>query len=475
MAGSVSPAPVQSSVPKWCRQALVRGMAPARENRFESMEALLAALAVEPRSRRRGTAIAAAVVAAVLVAVGGYALMFDRPAVAAGPTCDGGMEQLAGVWDEPRKRQLGEAFERSVARGADVTWKSFSRIVDERARAWAAMHNETCAATHKRGVQSPEILDLRMECLARKRQEMKALADVYAETPDAKTLDRAVAAADKLSLVNRCADVTSLRAVVPPPEDPAVRSRVDSLRQRLNHARALEEAGRYEQGREYMESLKQEVDAIGYAPLAAEAGIALGTHLSLAGKAEDAEKVLFDAAKQAVLGRDWTLEAEAWLAALANYKASRRMQELASTGSIAELAVERANGDDAMRVRLATQMIWVKQGAGKVDEVPREFDRAEQLAKKSFRANSLGYAKVLRELGNYSLTLGRQHDALSYSERALDIMQATLRPDHPDIANMIFMIGIANGNLGRIKRGTRWLSVPLSFLSRSSAPNTQRR
>ena len=48
-------------------------------------------------------------------------------------------------------------------------------------RRWAAMYGETCEATHVRGEQSTEVLDLRMDCLNRNRDSLRALTDVLAD------------------------------------------------------------------------------------------------------------------------------------------------------------------------------------------------------------------------------------------------------------------------------------------------------
>ena len=50
------------------------------------------------------------------------------------------------------------------------------------------------------------------------------------------------------------------------------------MRRRLGRSRALQEAGRYSEGRDYMFLfLSLEAKFLGYAPLAAEAGHALAT------------------------------------------------------------------------------------------------------------------------------------------------------------------------------------------------------
>jgi tetratricopeptide (TPR) repeat protein len=449
IAGRISPAPAQSAVPRWCRQALLRGLAPAPADRFPELEALLAALAPHP-TRRRRLAVTAGALALLLAGAAVPSLLAGEPAASSGPRCNLGAQRLSGVWDGLERQRLREAFRRSGARGADVTWSSFSAILDGRATAWAAMHDEACAATHVRGVQSPAVLDLRMECLERKRQEMKSLVEVYAGALEASSLDRAVGAADKLSSVAACADVANLRAVTPLPDDPAVRRKVESIRGRLAHSRALYEAGRYAQGREYMTGLKQEADAVGYAPLAAEAANALATHLSHAGELKEAEKVLLAAADRAVEGSDWNQEAEAWLELLANYGRDGRVPEATLAARVADLAVRRAHGDESMQATLERHTGYiVGLTEGLHGELPHH-QRAEKLWRSSLGTRSPRYAYFLCEIGSTLVNLGRVREGLDYLERTLQLQQQILRPEHPDVGETLYAIGVAHNRLGNL-------------------------
>jgi eukaryotic-like serine/threonine-protein kinase len=449
-AWTVAPAPAGSSVPRWCRQALLRGLAEAPDDRFPSMDALLAALSPHRVSRRWQLAAGIAI-AVILPAAFAFALSRDSSDGVAAPRCDLGVQKLAGAWDPARKQKLREVFARSGAPGADTTWLAFSEILDQRAGAWAAMHNQACAATHVDGVQSPAVLDLRMECLGRRRQEMKDLVDVYADAPDAKSLDRAVRAADRLSTVSSCANVATLRAVVPLPDDPATLVAVQSIRERLSRSLALYEAGRYKQGREYMEALKKEADATGYGPVMAEAGQALARHISQV-EPDEAEKVLLDAAKQAVKAQDWALEAEILISLLANYGRAGRVPESLVAARVAELAVERARGDDALRGRLAMNTGSAELNASLTQDALRHHRLAQELSRKALGARSPAVARARKNTGTALLNLGRTREALVELEGALAIQKATLRPDHPDIADTLDSLGQGYINLGLLRK-----------------------
>ena len=78
---------------------------------------------------------------------------------------------------------------------------------------WTQVYTETCEATHVRGDQSAEVLDLRMDCLGERLASARALSDVLAGA-DGQVVDNAVAAASALPMLARCSDVPMLRAVI---------------------------------------------------------------------------------------------------------------------------------------------------------------------------------------------------------------------------------------------------------------------
>ncbi len=75
IAGRMQPPPRDTKVPAWLRKVVMRGLATRAEDRYPSMDALLADLTQPPRRRGRGLLIAALVAIVVAGAVvGGYAL-----------------------------------------------------------------------------------------------------------------------------------------------------------------------------------------------------------------------------------------------------------------------------------------------------------------------------------------------------------------------------------------------------------------
>ena len=239
--GRMRSAPAGSDVPSWLRVLLLKGLSVTASERFGSMDELLAALRKDPRAvRNRWLAIAAG---ATLLVGAGLALHRAPPAVE--PPCRGAERNLAGVWDGDRKQAVHAAFVATGNASAEDTFHRTEAALDDYARGWVLMHTDACEATQVRGDQSAEILDLRVECLGERLEELHAQVDVFAHA-DASTVDKSVKAARALARIQACADTTALRAPIRPPSDEPTRARVEALRGVLAKAKAEQRAGDYE-------------------------------------------------------------------------------------------------------------------------------------------------------------------------------------------------------------------------------------
>ena len=460
--------PAKPPLSRRCRRALERGLQRTPGDRFPSMDALLSELSHRPSFSRRYLAIAT--IAVVLAGAGSYAAIADSTDAMPRPRCDAGETRMQGVWDSSRRRLLQEAFARSAASGAEKTWIALAAILNKRAGAWSDMYDAACAATHLDGVQSAAILDLRTECLERKRPGAEEPRDVLSDSHDAKIFDQALVAAESLSQISGCADVPNLRAVVPLPEDNESRASVASVRQQMNRTLTLYELGKYEQGRDQLLALKAKAQHLRYAPLVAEVTSALGNHLSVLGKMAEAEGTLFEAADQAVRGGDRTVEAETWIHVVINYSRLGRAPEADLAARMAMLAVNRANGDGQMRARLMNNLGAASYTAGKFEEAFDNFRRAAELASASFGRMSVRYANAVGNTGATLIELGRVREALSYLDESLTVRRAILRPDHVDISYSLNPLGSAYLALGMAQKGREMFKASLAIRQKEYGP-----
>ncbi len=132
------------------------------------------------------------------------------------------------------------------------------------------MYLQTCEATHVRGEQSAEVLDLRMSCLGDNLDQVRALTDALA-TADAAVVSHAVTAAKDLTPVTRCADVALLKSAVPLPERRANASRGAAVcAGNWRRFRTTYDLGNFGAVLKRSNALRLEVEATGYKPLLGE-------------------------------------------------------------------------------------------------------------------------------------------------------------------------------------------------------------
>lgn len=280
--GDVRSPPRSSGAPRWIFPILCRGLAPAPEARYPSMDALLAALGRDPARRRRRVLVA--VLGAALIGVSIVSVVRSRPAAI--DVCQGAERELASIWNEDRKSALEQAFSGTGRAYAQEAWSLVARGLDRYAGAWVTMHEQACRA-HQRGEQSGALLDRRMACLRRRKLALSSAIAVLSEI-DATSLEHAVEAMQKLPAIAYCADSEALAAEVRPPEDPEVAARVDALRERLSRARALEDAGRYADALALAADLSGDAERTGYRPLWAEVLLLEGRIRMAMGKRKEA-------------------------------------------------------------------------------------------------------------------------------------------------------------------------------------------
>ena len=339
LSGRISPPPPSSKVPKWIRHVLVRGLRTRREERYPSMDALLLALARDPGRTYKRLALGAAGAAVLAVLAVGYHRVVHRGE----RMCRGAERRLIGVWDEARRQEVRAQVLRSGAAGAEM-WQRIAAWLDDYSQRWVVMHEDACMATHVRGEQSQGLLDLRMHCLSRRRQDMASFTAVLAQADQA-AVEQAVGALAEFPRLQTCADARALTMPVPLPEEPTRRAEVDRLYRELATLRAQSRVGRFKEVIASARSLVAQADKLGYAPLVAEVQLLLGELLNDAGDNAASDEAMFSAALQGIAGRQLATTASAFTQLCSNYGNRRRIEESRRYELLADAAI-RAGGDD---------------------------------------------------------------------------------------------------------------------------------
>jgi eukaryotic-like serine/threonine-protein kinase len=458
-------------VPARIRRVLARGLAADPAERYPSMDALLTELGHDPRVRRRRAATAVAGVAilgaaALLVGTGLAGGEDERP-------CRGAADKLIGAWDGPRKQRMQSAFRATGSPLADDAWPRVERAIDGWAGDWAAMHTDTCEATHVRGEQSAQLLDLRMECLDRRRTELRALVDLLSSAEaDPQTVARAIQAAQSLPPLDPCADGKSLSEEMRPPSDPDKKSRVAALRERLADLRAQMATGRHEQAMVPARQLVEDARALGYPPVTSLALRALG-RLQRQTRAPEAKDTIYDAIAAGEAGHSSQDVAQAWIELVwlvgdhgENHEETKRI------ALIAKGAIDRLGGAIALEAELESAVGMHHVDRGMYDEGRRRLERALALKEKAFGPEHVQLISPLQHLAILAEEQGDLETALRLYRRGREIGEKERGPENPDIISLLGGEGNVLGSLGRHDEALVLLERGLALTERTFGPES---
>jgi tetratricopeptide (TPR) repeat protein len=440
------PPPPDVQVPAWLRRLILRGLRSNPAERYPSMEALLSELERDPeaiRRRRLGLAGGALAIAAV---VGATMVGASQQR----SLCRGAERRLAGAWDEPIRAEVRRAFASSGLPYAGQAFEGTARALDAYASGWAGMAQEACEAARIRGEQSDELYSRRTVCLEQRLQELSALTALFVKA-DGQIVERAVAAAQRLEPLARCADSGALLAAVPPPGE-EIRPRVEAVRAQVAKARALLEAGAFDQGLPAAREAVEAARATGYRPAEAEALLQLGTMEYRYGDARAAEATLHRAVVAADAARDDAIRGLA-LARLGDAVGvvQGRLSEGAPRLDEGAAVLERMGPGaerDLLEARLRTNIGRLREREERFQDQQAEFERALELTRAVLGEESLETARAESNLGAALFFQGRADQALAHYRRALEITERAQGPGHPDLGIFLTNIGQAHAERG---------------------------
>ncbi|HEU0033897.1 MAG TPA: serine/threonine-protein kinase [Kofleriaceae bacterium] len=289
--------------PGWIAAILERGRASDPAARFPAMADLLHALGRDPaRVWRRRIAIAAAAAVALTAFFVGRA----RSATAIEP-CSGADRELAAAW-EPTARDAELArIARLSSYGATLAPHLRQQLADHDAQ-WIAGHRDACLA-HRRGVQSDQLLDRRMACLARSKTALATIADIT-RAADAHALPDVARAASSLPDPRQCGDLDALALDIEPPA-PALALPVATTRAELERARVQLAAGRAAVAHALADRAVASARTLGYQPLVAEALLVDG-QTQMSTDPPRAATTLRDATQAGIAAGSDAVAVEAW-------------------------------------------------------------------------------------------------------------------------------------------------------------------
>ncbi len=449
--------PRNKKIPKWLDDLILRGLSFQSADRFAAMDDLLEALQNDPavihqelRSKRKRLFTAIGTISLSLL-IAGFGIWYATSK--ASRLCKGAEDKLLGVWDPAVKEKVKKAFLGTKIYYAANSFDRVAKILDDRVSKWTVLRTDACMATHDRGEQSEQMLDLRMRCLNRKLSEMNALVNLFATKTDAKVLEKAVQATFDLSPLDQCANEEFLTAEMPPPEDAGQEAKVEALRKELDTVMALEKSGKYQEGMELALQSLEIARTIDYPPVEVEALYLVGSLQESIGKYEQAVKTLVQCRILADKTKHDKIRAKAnnQLIFVIGYDLIH-LDQVDPVIERAEAVLGRLGDQGEIKARWHHNTGLVFHNKGKYDRALAHLEQALKIREKVLGAEHPGVANSHNSIGIVFDQKGDYNRALAHLEKAQKIREIALGPAHPDVAISHNNIGIVFYEKGEYQR-----------------------
>jgi tetratricopeptide (TPR) repeat protein/predicted Ser/Thr protein kinase len=424
-------------VPTWLRRIVLRGLSPKPQDRFPSMEAMLAALEKDPTVGRRRATLAAG--ALVVIAVALFAVtreLRQRELV-----CAPNPAELRNVWDPSTREAMTQAFLRSGGPAAQPSADRVAKRLDVFAQQWTEMRESACRATRIDKQQSEEVYRLRDDCLNRERTQARSLTAMLVDA-DPQVVSKSIDITYGLPETSWCADVATLRASSGLPDDPAKRQKVLDVREKLAEAATLHVAGRYREGKGVAEAAVSLARNADHAQTTAEALLAeggmeagLGEHVASVSRLREAFGLALGS------GADSIAVQAATQLAFATGTVLQHSEESAIWLDAARAVLTRMGGNEELELEI------LRVEADAFDEVYWSPERALPIQEKIVTADRRIYgahpktADALYNVGVSLSYLGEHARARPYFEEASAMDLAIGGPSYSEIGGNEYMLG----------------------------------
>jgi len=449
-----TPPPEGRTFPARIRTALERALRVSPDERWPSLADLLVELERDPSARRRRIAATAGGVLVVgLAVVGGLELRGDSAADA----CDSVAQRIA--WTPFDAMAVRARFVETQRAHAPATADLVRVELDRYANGWRDQRREVCLAA-ARHEQTDKTAELRVRCLDRLADQLRALTTVFEHDADAALVDRAVGAVDQLTPTDTCASTIAL-ADIPPPS-PTQAARVDGLRKVHDATVAAFRAGRFTQDITNAREQVAQARTLGYAPTLAEALVELAGYEAALHDDAASERDYTDAITAAGEAHDDGVANTAWRGLVDLAVAHQKFDTAAERLVFARAASARSGSAPAIDTGLDLAEANLLYARG---DYPAALVRTDQaigrIAHASLAADDRAAALTLR-----ARILGKLHrdpEGLAAMREAEQIWERELGSEHPNIASALVTIATAENSLLQFDAAKRDLDRALAL------------
>ena len=440
--------PRGARAPRGLRRVVQRGLMRDPEARWPSMRTLLDEIQSVQRHQKRRH-LRRGVTSLVVLGLGfaaydGWRTLDRRNRTAACRVAGAG---ISDVWNDEARQTLRASLSSSEVGYAAVTADKVMPWLDDYALAWQAARTEACLDADVHGTWTPDLLERGLWCLNERRTELEMLLTELSRR-DVRSVENAVQAAAGLGRVEPCRDADLLRRLPSPAQDQ--REEVRAVRAELSRAAAMRRTSAYEEGIAVAREALRRAEVLEWAPLVAEARLALGDLLERTGAFPESEKMLetaYFAAAGSGATEMATMAAEE-LAFLVGHELARHEDGL-RWSQHAEVGL--ASLPDVAQTRMSahiSNLAYIHQAMGSHAEARSLLERALALREEVLGAE---HPEVARSLNNLAVVYeagGSYEDARALYERALSVNEHTFGPNHPEVGTTLNNLGVVHYALG---------------------------
>jgi tetratricopeptide (TPR) repeat protein len=413
--------PKRIPAPSRIQKTLLRGLSADPKARWPSMNALIDELLRDPRRRARRLIGAAGVVGLCgVVAVAAVHLSRRGHAV-----CASGPDRMTGVWEpasragpHSRREQVRAAVLKSGTAEAPRVWEQLAAVLDRHAANWLAAYRDACEATHVRGEQSEDVLDLRMTCLADNLDSTRVFTELVS-SGDRAVIDHAGETAGSLDDLASCGAAEQARSIPRPPRDPLIRRAVDDANRQIKEGKTLRLAGEAVRASAIADGILARSDVASYCPLQAEA--LLLKAMAMIDRAEDRGVSLFERAVETAerCGHDRVVAS-----GLASMGFFHRFTDLPAAErelGLAAAAAARVGSDPLIESWVVNNVAALRVEQGRFEEALVDMKRSLALKRQVLDPDNFDVANSFSNVADVLTRLGRFEEALSLAQEALRI------------------------------------------------------
>jgi hypothetical protein len=249
---------------------------------------------------------------------------------------------------------------------------------------------------------------------------------------DADTVKEAPNATKSLSSIDDCADVVALRAPVPVPRDPAVRSQVDALEQRLAGVMAAYAVGKAADAASQGEALLADARPVGFVPLLARVNLWRGRAYADLSTEDKSIPAFRDAFDEALASRDDGVLRLAAVRLAQEYIYAHQPADFDVWAAVAQSAIDRGTPDVKLQSFLDHTRCVALYNLGKLQDRLTCLERHAALVEPTRPLDEW----ELTTLGLAAVDAGQYERGLDYVHRGYKSSLKTFGPAHPRTLEM---------------------------------------